>query len=72
MAEIVNVYVFLGVLVTLLLVLVLVLLPQPIVTIIPETIMPTSSQPSNFFQSLRVVDSPAPISASAGSGSHNA
>ena len=70
MAEIVNVYVFLGVLVTLLLV--LVLLPQPIVTIIPETIMPTSSQPSNFFQSLRVVDSPAPISASAGSGSHNA
>jgi hypothetical protein len=70
MAEIVNEYVFLGVLVTLLLV--LVLLPQPIVTTIPETIMPTSSQPSNFFQSLRVVDSPAPISASAGSGSHNA
>ncbi len=70
MAEIVNVYVFLGVLVTLLLV--LVLLPQPIVTMIPETIMPSSSQPSNFFQSLRVVDSPAPISASAGSGSHKA
>ena len=70
MAEIVNVYVFFGVLVTLLLV--LVLLPQPIVTMIPETIMPSSSQPSNFFQSLLVVDSPAPISASAGSGSHNA
>ena len=70
MAEIVNVYVFLGVLVTLLLV--LVLLPQPIVTTIPETIMPSSTRPSNFFQSLLVVDSPAPISASAGSGSHNA
>jgi hypothetical protein len=70
MAETVNVYVFLGVLVTLLLV--LVLLPQPIVTMIPETIMPSSSQPSNFFLSLLVADSPAPISASAGSGSHNA
>jgi hypothetical protein len=70
MAEIVNVYVFLGVLVTLLLV--LVLLPHPIVTMIPETIRPSSSQPNNFFQSRLVVDSPAPISASAGSGSHNA
>jgi hypothetical protein len=70
MAEIVNVYVFLGVLVTLLLV--LVLLPQPIVTMIPETIRPSSSQPNNLFQSRLVVDSPAPISASAGSGSHNA
>jgi hypothetical protein len=70
MAESVNVYVLLGVLVTLLLV--LVLLPQPIVTMIPETIMPSSSQASNFFQSLVVVDSPAPISASAGSASHNA
>ena len=72
MAEIVNVYVFLGVLVTLLLVLVLVLLPQPMVTMIPETIRPSSSQPNNLFQSRMVVDSPAPISASAGSGSHNA
>ena len=70
MAETVNVYVFLGVLVTVLLV--LVLLPQPIVTLIPETIMPSSSQPNNFLQSLLVVDSPAPISASAGSGSHKA
>jgi hypothetical protein len=70
MAEIVNVYVFLGVLVTLLLV--LVLLPHPIVTMIPETIRPSSSQPNNLFQSRLVVDSPAPISASAGSGSHNA
>ena len=70
MAEIVNVYVFLGVLVTLLLV--LVLLPQPMVTMIPETIRPSSSQPNNLFQSRMVVDSPAPISASAGSGSHNA
>jgi hypothetical protein len=70
MAEIVNVYVFLGVLVTLLLV--LVLLPQPIVTMIPETIRPSSSQPNNLFQSRLVVDSPAPISARAGSGSHNA
>ena len=70
MAEIVNVYVFLGVLVTLLLV--LVLLPQPIVTMIPEAIRPSSSQPNNLFQSRLVVDSPAPISASAGSGSHNA
>ena len=70
MAEIVNVYVLLGVPVTLLLV--LVLLPQPIVTMIPDTSMPSRSQPSNFFQSLPVVDSPAPISASAGRGSHNA
>ena len=70
MAEIVNVYVFLGVLVTLLLV--LVLLPHPIVTMIPETIRPSSSQPNHLFQSRLVVDSPAPIRASAGSGSHNA
>ena len=69
MAEIVNVYVFLGVPVTLLLV--LVLLPQPIVTMIPETSMASRSQPSNF-QSLPVVDRPAPISTSAGNGSHNA
>ena len=70
MAESVNAYVLLGVLVTPLLV--LVLLPQPIVTLIPETMMPSNSQPSNLFPSLLVVDSPAPISASAGSGSHNA
>jgi hypothetical protein len=70
MAEIVNVYVFLGVLVTLLLV--LVLLPQPIVTTIAKTIRPSSSQANNLLQSRLVVDSPAPISASAGSGSHNA
>ena len=69
MAESVNVYVLLGVLVVLLL---LVLLPQPTVKMIPKTIMPSSSQPSSFFQSLLVVDSPAPISASAGSGSHDA
>ena len=70
MAEIVNVYVFFGVLLAGLLV--LVLPPQPTVTMIPVTIMPSSSQPTNLFQSLLVVDSPAPISASAGSGSHKA
>jgi hypothetical protein len=70
MAEIVNVYVFLGVLVVVLLVLVLV--PQPTVAMITEMIMPSSSQPNNLFRSLPVADSPAPISASAGSGSHNA
>ena len=70
MAEIVNVYVFLGVLVVVLLVLVLV--PQPTVAMSTEMIMPSSSQPNNFFRSLPLADSPAPISASAGSGSHNA
>ena len=70
MAEIVNVYVFFGVLLAGLRV--LVLAPQPTVAMIPVTIMPSSSQPNNFLQSLLVVDSPAPISASAGSGSHKA
>ena len=69
-AEIVNVYVFLGVLMVL--VLVLVLVPQPTVTMKPEMIIPSSTQAKNLFRCLLFPDNPTPISASAGSGSHNA